>query len=158
MSNRRRDHRILVGSAVVAVVVAAVFVATLERQLVLPPPSTLIVDRHNVPLTEVEGGASDDRFGYWPLPWVLPMRLVVATLETEDRSFFEHPGVHLPSMARAMKQNLEALRVVSGASTIPMQVARMQSGRRRGFMAKLQEATEALMLTDQYGQIGRAHV
>ena len=150
-SGQRRDNQILAGSGVVAVVVAVCFVASLQTALLLPVPSTLVVDRHNVPLTEVEGGDAADRFGYWPLPYVLPLRLVVATLQTEDRYFYEHQGVHLASVARATKQNLESGRVVSGASTIPMQVARMQSGRGRGFISKIQEATEALVLTDHYG-------
>lgn len=149
--SRRRDHQILAGSGVVAVVVACCFVWSLDFELQLPLPSTLVVDRHNVPLTEVEGGVGADRFGYWPLPHVLPLRLVVATLQTEDRHFYEHGGVHLPSLARAMKQNLASLRVVSGASTIPMQVARMQSGRGRGIISKLQESVEAWVLTDRYG-------
>ncbi|MDP2340781.1 MAG: transglycosylase domain-containing protein [Deltaproteobacteria bacterium] len=149
--SKRRDHQILGAAGVVAVVVGVCFVASLRTELELPVPSTLVVDRHNVPLTEVEGGDRDDRFGYWPLPYVLPLRLVVATLQTEDRHFFEHRGVHVASVARATKQNLESLRVVSGASTIPMQVARMQSGRSRGFISKIQEATEALVLTDRYG-------
>lgn len=149
--SKARDHQILAGSGAVAVVVGVCFFASLQTELLLPVPSTLVVDRHNVPLTEVEGGDGDDRFGYWPLPYVLPLRLVTATLQTEDRHFYEHGGIHLPSLARAMKQNLASLRVVSGASTIPMQVARMQSGRSRGLISKIQEAAEAWWLTDSYG-------
>ena len=149
--SHRRDHQILAGSGVVAVVCAVCFVASLNTELQRPVPSTLVVDRHNVPLTEVEGGDEDDRFGYWPLPYVLPLRLVVATLQTEDRHFYEHAGVHASSILRAMKQNLESGRVISGASTIPMQVARMQSGRPRNLISKLQEATEAWVLTADHG-------
>jgi penicillin-binding protein 1C len=134
---------------VVAVVVA--FVASLQTGLVAPAPSTLVSDRQGRPLTEVAGGDAADRFGYWPLPAVLPLKLVVATRETEDRHFHEHAGVHLPSLARAAWQNASALRVVSGASTLAMQVARMQSGRARGLVSKAQEMVEAWMLVHRYG-------
>ncbi len=151
----RRGNRAVAASAVLGAVVvvacAVWFVSSLQTQLISPVPSTLVVDRHNVPLTEVEGGDADDRFGYWPLPYVLPMRLVVATLETEDRHFYEHGGVAISSILRATKQNLTSLRVVSGASTLPMQVARMQSGRGRDLISKLQEAAEAWILTDDHG-------
>ncbi len=132
-------------------VVLGVFAWSLQTTLVTPMPSTLLLDRHGQPLGEVEGGINDDRFGYWPLPWVLPMRLAVATIETEDRRFHEHAGVSPSSIARAIQQNLVARRRVSGASTIAMQVARLQSGRSRSFTSKIQEATEALILIHRFG-------
>jgi penicillin-binding protein 1C len=147
-SRRRRAAAALVA---VCAVFTAWFVTTLQTTLVRPAPSTLVTDRQGRPLTEVPGGAAADRFGYWPLPWVLPLRLVVATLETEDRHFHEHPGVYLPSVARAVVQDVTNLRVVSGASTVAMQVARLQSGRGRGVVAKLQEMVEALTLVHRFG-------
>ena len=144
-------RRRLVVTAVVFATMAAAFALSLQTTLTTPVPSTLIVDRHGQPLTEVEGGVGGDRFGYWPLPWVLPMRLAVATRETEDRRFFEHPGVSASSLLRALRQNLTNGRRISGASTIAMQVARMQSGRGRHVISKIQEATEALLLVRRYG-------
>ena len=138
-------------TAAVLATLTTVFAWSLQTTLITPVPSTLIVDRHGQPLTEVEGGVGSDRFGYWPLPWVLPMRLAVATRETEDRRFFEHPGVSPSSLARAVQQNLTSGRRISGASTIAMQVARLQSGRSRNVISKLQEATEALWLVHRYG-------
>lgn len=148
---RRHRRRLLAGTVLVAVGVVTATVASLQTQLVTPLPSTLVVDRHGVPLTEVPGGADGERFGHWPLPEVLPMRLSVATRETEDRRFFEHPGVSPSSVARALRQNLSEGRVVSGASTIAMQVARLQSGRGRSLRAKVLEALEALVLVKRYG-------
>ncbi len=133
------------------VILGVAFVASLQTSLVQPAPSTLVTDRHGRPLTEVAGGDAQDRFGYWPLPEVLPLRLAVATRETEDRHFFDHSGVHWPSVARAAWQNIQGARVVSGASTLAMQVARMQSRRSRGLFAKVQEMAEAYVLVDRYG-------
>ena len=146
----RRRRRLLLLAASTALLLTA-FVASLQTTVLTPVPSTVIVDRNGQPLSEVEGGVGGDRFGYWPLPWVLPMRLAVATRETEDRRFFEHPGVSLSSLARAVKQNITSGRRISGASTIAMQVARLQSGRRRWLLAKAQEAVEALVLVHRYG-------
>ena len=71
------------------------------------------------------GGGEGGELGYWPLAPVLPDRIAAVTLETEDRHFYEHSGVYVRSLARAAWQNLSHLRVVSGGSTLPMQVARM---------------------------------
>jgi len=146
-----RRRRAAGAVAVALVVIVASFVGSLRTALVAPAPSTLVLDRQGRPLTEVAGGDAQDRFGYWPLPAVLPLRLAVATRETEDRHFFEHGGVHWPSVARAAWQDVTHARVVSGASTLAMQVARMQSGRARGLVAKVQEMAEAYALVDRYG-------
>ncbi len=153
LSRRVWARRRLVGALSVGalglLVVLTAHAVVLELQT--PTPSTAVFDRNGAPLSEVEGGDDGDRFGYWPLPWVIPMRLSVATRETEDRRFFEHGGVSLSSVARAVKQNLSEGRVVSGASTIAMQVARMQSGRSRSFISKYLESIEALILVRRYG-------
>jgi penicillin-binding protein 1C len=147
----RRMWRRLAVLSVVVVIAAAVFVAQLRTTLVVPESSTFVTDRVGRPLTEVPGGDAGDRFGYWPMPYVLPMRLAVATRETEDRYFYEHRGVHLPSLARALWQNVSERRVISGASTLAMQVARMQSGRSRSLWAKVAEMVEAWVLVARYG-------
>lgn len=138
---------VVVGVGLLALAVR--FVVSLDGGLVTRPPSHVFVDRHGEFLGEVPttGGA----LGYWPLPEVLPERLVVATLETEDRFFHQHPGVAWPSVLRAGWQNLTHGRVVSGASTLAMQVARMQSPRSRTPWAKAHEAATALLLVHRHG-------
>src|SRR5262249_49151224 len=95
--------------------------------------------------------SSDEMLGYWPLPDALPDKIVTATLETEDRHFYEHDGVYGPSVARAVIQNARNLSIVSGASTLAMQVARLQHPRSRGLFAKAHEAAEALLLISEHG-------
>ncbi|MHB8872286.1 MAG: penicillin-binding protein 1C [Myxococcaceae bacterium] len=121
----------------------------LERRLLTPEASKLILDRRGRYLGEVPG--SGGQLGYWPVPYELPEKIRVATLETEDRHFYSHPGVHLPSVGRAAWQNLRNLRVISGASTIAMQVARLQHPGSRSLWRKLTEAGEALLLTREHG-------
>lgn len=137
------------GGFVLTLVVLAVFVAGLRTELLEPRPSKLVLDRRGEVLGEVVG--EGDVFGWWDVPPMLPERVALATRETEDRFFYEHKGVRLRSIARAVEQNLRAGRTVSGASTIAMQVARMQSRRSRTLLAKLQEAAEAIVLVDRFG-------
>ncbi len=91
----------------------------------------------------------------WRL-WVpldsLPPLLVQATLCYEDRRFPYHPGVDPLAVLRALWQNLRAGRVVSGASTLPMQVIRILNPRPRTLPSKILEALQALKLTAVWGK------
>lgn len=126
------------------------FVSWLDDSLVVPTPSHVLIDRTGRPLGELPG--TSDSLGFWPLPETLPAKVLVTTLETEDRHFFEHRGIAWPSVARAAWQNVANLRVISGASTIPMQVARLQHPSRRTLLAKLREAAEAMLLVQRHGR------
>src|SRR5215831_13016510 len=74
--------------------------------------------------------------------------LVTALLEFEDKRFFQHAGIDVYALARAGWQNLIRGRVVSGASTITMQVARLLSPTRRygTLVGKLVQMGRALQL------------
>ena len=77
----------------------------------------------------------------------LDPRYVTAVQLFEDESFRWHPGVNPLSILRALRQNLRAGRVVSGGSTLTMQVARALRGpRSRTLGAKLAELAWALRL------------
>ncbi len=87
-------------------------------------------------------------YGYWPVD--PPPRVVAATLALEDRRFWSHPGVDPAAVLRAAWQHA-ARRPGSGASTIAMQVARMQHPRPRTLWAKAVEAGTAVALVARYG-------
>jgi penicillin-binding protein 1C len=72
--------------------------------------------------------------------------LIHAVLAAEDRRFFRHHGVDPIAAARAAWQDVRALRVVSGGSTLTMQLARMLDPRPRGVGAKLAQLGLALRL------------
>ena len=55
----------------------------------------------------------------------------------EDRRFWWHPGIDPIAMVRAFWQNVSSGARVSGASTLAMQVARMQHPDSRSIWAKL---------------------
>jgi len=143
---RRRWRRAALAAALLA---GALFLSGLRGDLSAPRPSVLILDRHGAYLAERPGDG--DALGHWPLPAVLPERLVRATLETEDRRFFEHAGVSPRSLLRALWQDLRHLEVISGGSTIAMQTARLQSPGRRTLWHKAREMAEALLLVSRHG-------
>ena len=118
-------------------------------RLVTPEATVQLRDRHGEFLGEV--GADDERLGFWA-GRTPPERVVAATLALEDRRFAEHPGVDPVAIARAVRQNREAGERVSGASTVAMQVARMQDPGPRTVPRKLTEALTALLLVDRYGR------
>jgi penicillin-binding protein 1C len=145
----RQRRRIRLALLLATIGCAGWFLATLHRGLFTPTPSKLIVDRRGLYLGEVP--SADDAFGYWPVPYELPERIVRATIETEDRHFYDHAGVHVPSILRAIGQNLRHRSVLSGASTLAMQVARMQSPESRSIWHKLHEGAEAWLLVHDFG-------
>ena len=84
--------------------------------------SSKIYDREGNLLYEVtdpHGG----RRTYVPLDDI-SLRLIQATIATEDRDFYAHPGFDPVAIIRAFYYNFSEGRIVSGASTIPQQLAR----------------------------------
>lgn len=84
--------------------------------------------------------------GQWRFPPAdtVPDKFSTCLIEFEDRYFRCHPGVNPVSIFRALKENISSGRVVSGASTITMQVIRMSRGKERNLK---QKAIEAILAT-----------
>ena len=82
----------------------------------------------------------------------IPENVVRIILATEDANFFRHSGVDYAAVLRAAWQNLTGFRIVSGASTIPMQLATMAypETKRRTFRGKLLQAIRARRLVRDY--------
>ena len=106
--------------------------------------STLVVARDGTPLR-----AFADRDGVWRYPAsvdsVSPLYLQ-ALLNYEDRWFWRHPGVNPVALARAGAQWLATGRVVSGGSTLTMQVARLLEPHSRTPWGKARQMLRALQL------------
>ena len=64
-------------------------------------------------------------------------------LAAEDAHFYKHNGVNLHAVARAAWQNLTNRRIISGASTITMQLVSIARPRKRSFKTKFIQAAEA---------------
>jgi len=87
--------------------------------------------------------------GQWRFPGSerVPEKFEKALLTFEDRWFYYHPGINLVSILRALKNNIKAGVVVSGGSTITMQVARISRGNStRSYYGKIIEMLSALKL------------
>lgn len=82
-----------------------------------------------------------------------PERLVQAILAAEDDGFFEHPGIDIKGIARALLANIRTGQTSQGASTITMQVARnFFLSSERTYSRKLNELFLALSLEKNYSK------
>lgn len=113
--------------------------------------STIVLDRHGQllrPFTTKEGR--------WRLPVTVAdvdPRYVSMLLAYEDRRFESHWGIDLRSMLRASWQLGLNQRVISGGSTLTMQVARLMEPRdKRTVAAKLQQMIRAVDLEQRFNK------
>lgn len=93
--------------------------------------------------------------GYWRLPAQLDSvddRYISALLHYEDERFYQHPGVDAVALLRASWQWLINGRVISGASTISMQLAKLLDPQPRTFTVKLKEIFQAIQLELNYSK------
>ncbi|AIN61841.1 penicillin-binding protein 1C [Pseudomonas soli] len=90
-----------------------------------------------------------DADGVWRYP-VSPQEVsplyLEALLAYEDRWFYRHPGVNPMALARAAWLNLRGGRVVSGGSTLSMQVARLLDPHDRTLPGKLRQLWRTVQL------------
>lgn len=156
---RGRRRRLRTGGfAAAAVLLAAGAVATaveIAKQRLGPPPlaaagelSTIVVDRNGRllrPFTTADGR--------WRLPVTardVDQRYLAMLLAFEDRRFRDHGGVDPYALLRAAAQLAANGRIVSGASTLTMQVARLLAGRhRRTAIGKLEQMVRALQIEER---------
>ncbi len=84
--------------------------------------TTRILDRNGDILYEILDPNAGRRT-YIPLEKISPY-LVAATIATEDKEYYQHPGFDPIAISRAMWQNYTSGEIESGASTITQQLAR----------------------------------
>jgi penicillin-binding protein 1C len=107
-------------------------------------PGVVLRDRSGLPLRDARA-ADGSRRRWVSLDRVDP-DLLAAFLATEDRRFYRHRGVDLLATLRAGRANLQAGRIVSGGSTITMQLARILRPAPRTWTGKAMQALWALRL------------
>ncbi|VUD59251.1 Penicillin-binding protein 1C [Thalassocella blandensis] len=90
---------------------------------------------------------AEDQQWRFPRTRHLPAKYIQALTAFEDRHFYSHPGINPFAIGRAFVGNLKAGRVISGGSTITMQLARMlRQDPPRTYTNKLIEMLIALKL------------
>lgn len=136
---------VLVAPWVVLVVAAALTpLPTVLREAHPFDASVRFVDREGTLVKELR--ASDGARARWATLDEVGKPVVVALLAAEDQRFFSHPGIDPFAMARAAGQMIVARRIVSGASTLTQQLARVVAPHRRTLFGKLGELALALRI------------
>ncbi|CAA6815713.1 MAG: Penicillin-insensitive transglycosylase (EC & transpeptidase PBP-1C [uncultured Thiotrichaceae bacterium] len=126
----------------------------LDRIYPLPDPnridSVIVLAKDDTPLR-----AFADSQGVWRYPVTLdevsPLYLE-ALLGYEDRWFYYHFGINPLALLRAGWQWIEYGRIISGGSTLTMQVARILDLHSRSVPGKLQQMFRALQLEWHYSK------
>ncbi|WP_419146406.1 peptidoglycan glycosyltransferase PbpC [Leclercia adecarboxylata] len=107
-------------------------------------PARVVVDEKGIPLWRFA-----DRDGIWRYPVTIEEvspRYLEALIQYEDRWFWDHPGVNPFSVLRAAWQDLIAGKVISGGSTLTMQVARLLDPHSRTLGGKVRQLWRAFQL------------
>lgn len=150
MTPRRYSRRRLLLALALALVAGVLFWRALPAPLFAAPWSVVVEDRAGGLL-----GARIATDGQWRFPpgAAVPERFAAALQMQEDRRFRRHPGIDPLAIGRALRSNLAAGRVVSGASTLSMQVIRLARGNPpRTLREKLYEMLLALRLECGYSK------
>jgi membrane peptidoglycan carboxypeptidase len=117
--------------------------------------TTRILDRNGNVLYEIMDPSAGRR-SYVSLDEISPF-LVAATIGTEDKDFYSHPGFDPTAIIRAFWQNLSSGETVSGASTITQQLGKSlfltsQERAQGTYARKVKEALLAAELTRLYSK------
>lgn len=164
--------RLIIFGLFVFVIVGIVVVALMVREYAsvaanLPPvddlysrasqfETTRILDRNGNILYEILDPNAGRRT-YIPLSRISP-NLLAATIATEDKNFYTHPGFDLFAIGRAFWQNWQNEgETVSGASTITQQLARLllfsvEERYEQTYRRKVREALAAAEITRRYSK------
>ena len=107
-----------------------------------PPQAARVLDRHGI---EIDTFYLERRF--WLPIGAVPEHVIDAFVAAEDERFFEHPGVDVVGIARALRANWRAGAVVQGGSTISQQLVKnLLVGHDRTLRRKMKEAVLAWRL------------
>jgi penicillin-binding protein 1C len=115
-----------------------------EHSALAPVPGPLVLDRRGEILRLAPD--SQGRKAVCLPPGPLPCAVAAAFVAAEDQRFWRHPGVDVMAVARALGQNMAAGRIVSGASTITQQLARLAYPGPRTYGRKLVEMGRSLRI------------
>ncbi len=125
------------------------FVASVLLNILFPLP----VQKENSKVVLAKDGTLLTAFLTVDDKWRLPVhldeispQLIEAIIQKEDKWFYWHPGVNPVSLVKAFFTNLISGEIVSGASTITMQTARMLEPARRTYLNKFLEMLRAVQL------------
>ncbi len=134
----------------VVLVLLILSVLFLPSKLFKDDYSTVVLDRNGILL-----GAkiSSDEQWRFKSNGNVPEKFKSSILAYEDQYFYKHPGINPISIFTALKDNIEAGRIVRGASTISMQVIRLsRNGKQRTLFQKIIESFLTIGLELSYSK------
>lgn len=147
---RLRRFAIFTGTAVGLVAIAAGGLWGLDRAFPPPLPDSLVVSAEVLDRDGALLRAFATKDGYWRLPVNLDhvdRNFVDMLVAYEDKRFWEHEGVDPLALGRAATQLASNRRIVSGGSTLSMQLARLIEPREsRSVGSKLKQMLRALQI------------
>ena len=114
------------------------------------PVSFVLVDRNGALL-----GAkiAEDEQWRFPPQWEVPDKFGGAITAFEDKRFYRHPGFDPLALARSLIENISKGEIVSGGSTLTMQVIRLaRNNPSRTYVEKLIELVMAVRLELSYSK------
>ena len=143
MAKKPAKKRICFFAMLVVAMLAAGYCLFLPRTLFDEPFSATVWSRDGRLMSAKV--ASDGQWRFFPTDSV-PEKFRVAITTYEDKRFYRHFGVDPLALGRAVRQNLAAGRITSGASTLTMQTIRLARNESRTFREKLIEMIWATRL------------
>lgn len=135
---------------VIGVILITLYFFSLPDRLFRDPYSTVVEDRSGNLLSATTAADGQWRF---PQEQYVPEKFKDAITLFEDKRFYHHWGVDPRSLARAIRQNLNAGKIISGGSTLTMQVIRLsRKNQSRTFVEKFIELFLATRLEWRYSK------
>ncbi len=122
---------------------------SLPDRLFSTPSSHVIEDREGKLL-----GATVATDYQWRFPYneEVAEKFAASIITFEDKRFLFHQGIDPLALSRAIRQNLVSKKVISGGSTLTMQVVRLSRSKPRNLWQKLIEGILALRLEMSYSK------
>ncbi|NBM80463.1 peptidoglycan glycosyltransferase PbpC [Proteus sp. G2659] len=147
-------YKRLIAVIIIFLLATSILVWIADKIWPLPDPepqiATIVTAQDGTPLWRFA-----DKEGVWryhvKLDDVSPEYLE-ALITYEDRWFYQHPGVNPMSILRAAWQDLSSGRIVSGGSTLSMQVARLIDPHSRTLGGKIKQLWRTLQLEWYYSK------
>ncbi len=143
-------HRILVIAFALIILSSFVYWRSLPEPLFAEPLSSILTGKDG----ELLGAkiAADEQ---WRFPYLqkVPDKYKTAVIHYEDKRFYSHPGVDPLALVRSLYLNISQGKIVSGASTLSMQVIRLaRKNPKRGYVEKIIEMLLAVRLELTYSK------
>ncbi|MEM5947000.1 penicillin-binding protein 1C [Spirochaetia bacterium 38H-sp] len=131
-------------------IIYTLFYWPLPDKLFDDPYCTVIKDRNN---RIIQTMIADDMQWRFPAPDKLPQKYIEALIRYEDKRFYLHGGIDSVAILRAIKLNTSKGAIISGGSTITMQLARLaRKGQARTIIEKIIEAWMAIRIERKYSK------